>query len=100
MIYLTQLIYIREGKEEIFHAFEDVAIPLIQKYNGKLLLRIRPSAETIIHTETECPYEIHLISFETEKDFDGFKKDEGRKKFLHLKEQSVRSALLIQGVVL
>ena len=42
MIYLTQLIYIKEGQEEVFHQFEDIAIPAISKYNGRLLLRVRP----------------------------------------------------------
>ena len=27
MLYITQLIYIKEGKEETFHQFEDIAIP-------------------------------------------------------------------------
>ena len=35
MIYITQLIYIKEGQEKMFHEFEDVAIPIIAKYNGK-----------------------------------------------------------------
>lgn len=39
MLYITQLIYIREGQESVFHQFEDVAIPIISKYNGRLLLR-------------------------------------------------------------
>ena len=42
-LYFTQLIYIKEGQEATFHQFEDVAIPLISKYNGQLLLRVRPS---------------------------------------------------------
>jgi hypothetical protein len=69
MIYITQLIYIKEGSEHIFHQFEDVAIPIISNYNGKLLLRIRPTPENIVHVQTEPPYEIHLISFATEQDF-------------------------------
>jgi hypothetical protein len=36
MIYLTQLIYIQEGQESIFHQFEDIAIPIIPKYNGQI----------------------------------------------------------------
>jgi hypothetical protein len=100
MLYITQLIYIHGGKEQIFHEFEEVAIPLIAKYNGKLMLRIRPTGDSVIYSESPCPYEIHLISFETEKDFDNFKQDEERKKYLHLKEQSVKSALLIHGAAM
>lgn len=99
MIYLTQLIYIKEGKEEIFHQFEDLAIPIIANYNGKLTLRIRPQVDSVIEHNIDIPYEIHFIEFESEKDFESFKKDEERKKFLHLKEQSIKSSILVQGTI-
>ena len=98
MIHLTQLIYIKEGKEETFHEFEKIAIPTILKYNGRLTLRIRPENTSVIENNVEVPYEIHLVEFKTQKDFDNFKRDEERKKFIHLKEESVRSTILIQGV--
>jgi uncharacterized protein (DUF1330 family) len=97
MIYITQLIYINAGQEKVFHEFEALAIPIISKYNGRLLLRIRPTAENIVEAGIEKPYEIHLVEFDAETDFENFKKDEERKNFLHLKDQSIRSALLIQG---
>lgn len=100
MIYITQLIYIQEGKENIFHQFEDIAIPIILKYNGKLLLRMRPGENTIVEASVEIPYEIHLIEFATDSDFDNFGKDEERKQFLHLKEQAIKSVLLIKGIKL
>ena len=98
MIHLTQLIYIKEGKEETFHEFEKMAIPTILKYNGRLTLRIRPKDDSVIENNVKVPYEIHLVEFKTQEDFDNFKKDEKRKKFLHLKEASIDSAILIQGV--
>src|SRR5205809_5431248 len=97
-IYITQLIYIKEGQEKIFDQFEDIAIPIISKYNGNLLLRLRPTRETIIAESIDTPYEVHLVKFETEDDFNNFLKDEERKKFLHLKEQSIRSVLLFKGM--
>jgi len=97
MIYLTQLIYIKEGQEEVFHQFEDIAIPAILKYNGRLLLRVRPEDQAIIETQIGKPYEIHLVEFNTEQDFVNFQQDEERKKFLHLKDQSVESVLLVKG---
>jgi hypothetical protein len=100
MVYITQLIYIKEGQEAIFYQFEEVAIPLISKYNGKLLLRIRPEGKNIIEQTIETPFEIHLVSFETEADFQNFMKDEERKKFLQLKEQSIKSAILVKGIKL
>ena len=100
MIYITQLIYVIEGQEEVFHQFEAVAIPTIAKYNGRLTLRIRPDDASVVESNIETPYEIHLVEFDTQEDFDNFKKDEERKKFLHLKEKSIKSSLLIQGVKL
>ena len=100
MIYITQLIYIIDGEEDVFNAFEDIAIPTILKYNGRLILRIRPEKNSIVEISIEKPYEIHLVEFDTQKDFDNFKKDEERNKFLHLKERSIKSSIMIQGVKL
>jgi len=98
MIFITQLVYIRDGQESIFHQFEDIAIPTILKYNGRLLLRVRPTENTFIEHHIEKPYEIHLVEFAAEQDFENFKQDEERKKFLHLKEQAIKSSILIQGM--
>jgi uncharacterized protein (DUF1330 family) len=100
MIYITQLIYIIEGQESIFNQFEEIAIPTILRYNGKLLFRVRPGEKTFIENHIEKPYEIHLVEFDTEQDFKDFMKDEERKKFLHLKEQSIKTSILIQGTKL
>jgi len=97
MIFLTQLVYIKEGQESVFHQFEDIAIPTISKYNGRLLLRVRPTENTFIEHHIDKPYEIHLVAFASEQDFENFKQDEERKKFLYLKEQSIKSVLLIKG---
>jgi uncharacterized protein (DUF1330 family) len=97
MILITQLIYIIEGQEKVFDEFESIAIPIIQKYNGRLLFRIRPTENSFIESNIDKPYEIHLAEFETQQDFDNFKQDEERKRFLHLKEQSIKTSILIQG---
>jgi uncharacterized protein (DUF1330 family) len=100
MIFITQLIYIKEGQESVFHQFEDIAIPIISKCNGRLLIRVRPDSNSIIENTINKPYEIHLVEFDTEQDFENFKEDEERKKFLHLKDQSINSVLLIKGTKL
>lgn len=97
MIYITQLIYIVPGQEEIFDQFEKIAIPIIKRYNGRLLFRVRPALSAYVEHTIETPYEIHLVEFDTEQDFERFKQDEQRKAFLHLKEQSIRESILIQG---
>ncbi len=100
MIFITQLIYVIEGQEEVFHQFENIAIPTILKFNGQLLLRVRPDEKSYIESNMEKPYEIHLVEFASEEDFENFKQDEERKKFLHLKEQSIKEVLLIKGTKL
>ncbi len=100
MLYITQLIYIKEGQEDVFHQFENLAIPIIPKYNGKLLLRVRPGNHSFIESSIEKPYEIHLVVFDAEKDFGNFMQDKERQQFLHLKEQSIKSVLLVKGTAL
>ena len=95
---ITQLIYIKDGQERVFDEFEAIAIPIISNYNGRLLLRVRPGADSIIESNMERPYEIHVVEFPDDADFENFMKDEERKKFLHLKEQAIRSSVLIKGV--
>ncbi len=77
----TQLIYIIKGQEQVFDEFESIAIPTIFKYNGRLLLRVRPTESSFIENNIDKPYEIHLVEFETQQDFDNFKQDEERKIF-------------------
>lgn len=97
MIYFTQLIYIKEGQENVFDQFEAMALPLLAKHNGLLLLRVKPTEESIIDGYIDIPYEIHFGSFESEQDFQAFMQDEERKQYLHLKVQSIESVLLIKG---
>ncbi|HLA60147.1 MAG TPA: hypothetical protein VK622_15340 [Puia sp.] len=89
-----------EGQEAVFDQFEAIAIPAISKYNGRLLFRVRPGKDAYIESNIESPYEIHLVEFETDNDFTHFMQDEERKRFLHLKEQAIKSTLLYKGTKL
>lgn len=100
MIYITQLIYVKPGQEAIFDEFESVAIPIVAKYNGRMLFRLRPTQENYILQPDEPPYEVHLAVFNSEEDFEAFKGDKERAKFLHLKEASIEKMLLIKGTAL
>jgi hypothetical protein len=100
MTYITQLIYIIAGQEDVFNEFEAIAIPIISKYNGRLLFRVRPNENSRIGPQLDQPYEIHLVEFDSLQDFENFKQDEERKKYLHLKEQSIKASILIQGTKL
>lgn len=96
-VYITQIIFLNDGQENVFDEFESIAIPIISHYNGRLLLRIRPTENSFIESNIGKPYEIHFVEFETAQDFENFKHDETRKKFLYLKEQSIKTSILIQG---
>ena len=100
MIFITQLIYLLEGQEAVFDQFEAIAIPAIARYNGRLLFRVRPEEGAYIESHIEKPYEIHLVEFETDDDFIRFMQDEARKRFLHLKEQAIKSIWLLKGTKL
>ena len=100
MIYITQIIYLKEGQEITFHLFENVVIPAMNKYNGRLLFRVRPDYGAFIESNIERPYEIHLIEFASQKDFDDFRNDEERQEYLHMKQESIRSVMLIQGTLI
>jgi uncharacterized protein (DUF1330 family) len=97
MIYITQLIFLKKGEEKVFHEFENIVLPLLPNYRGKLLLRLQTDKSNVLFAGMQVPDEVHLVSFETEKDYLKFCNDETRQRFLHLKEQSIQSALSIKG---
>ena len=98
MIYITQLVYVNEGKEHLFYEFEEVALGIMWKYNGQLIFRMRPTKSNFVQSTIEPPFEIHLVAFNSESDLEQFLQDEERKSYIHLKEQSVKSVVLIKGV--
>jgi uncharacterized protein (DUF1330 family) len=97
MLYVTQLIYVKPGREAVFEQFEAIAIPLIAKHGGELMLRIRPTDEAYIAGTIGNPYEVHLVSFPTETELRTFMHDEERRQFLHLKEASITASILVKG---
>lgn len=97
MIYITQLIFIKEGKEHTFLEFESHVIPLMEKYNGRMIYRLRPDKDSFVSEDKETPYEIHFISFVSEKDLTDYMKDDSRLKFIHLKNESIKSTFIVKG---
>ncbi|MGL1886575.1 MAG: DUF1330 domain-containing protein [Reichenbachiella sp.] len=97
MIYITQFVYLKEGKEDSFLLFEDYALPLLDKHKGRLIYRIRPDANSLIACNDETPYEMHFLSFESQEDLEGYMMDEERKKFIHLKDESIEDSFLVKG---
>ncbi len=97
MIYLTMMIFVKDGKEDVFHQYEDKVLPLLKQYNGRLIYRLRPTIQDFITIEEEQPYELHFLSFETEQDFQNFGNDEQRKSFIHLKQNAIKATFLVKG---
>ena len=99
MITLTQLVYINPGEEATFEEFERKVLPLIDEHNGRLLLRIRTDAGSLVAGTWEKPDEIHLVEIDAESDFHAYMVDEERRRYLHLREQSIRTTIIIQGTM-
>ena len=98
MIYLTVLLYIKEGKEDVFQEYENAVLPFLNEYNGILIHRLRPEHENYIGNSTEeQPYEIHLISFSSDDDFKNYLKDSKRISLNHLKDESLKCSYLYKG---
>ncbi len=68
-----------------------------ENITGKCWPVFVPERMAFIEQSIESPYEIHLGEFESEEDFEAFLQDEERKQFLHMKDQAIRSTILVKG---
>lgn len=100
MIYYTQLIFIKPGCKQEFHAFEEKVLPLLKEHNGELVYRIKPTESAFIESSRELPYEIHLVTFGSKADFEHYKVDPKRLDFMEMKNNSVEKIILIEGFAL
>lgn len=100
MIYYTQLIFIKPGCEQEFHAFEEKVLPLLKKHNGELVYRIRPDKSAFVENSQELPYEIHLVTFGSKADFADYAADPRRLEAMEMKNRSVAKIILIEGFLL
>jgi hypothetical protein len=100
MLYYTQIIFVKSGQEDQFNLFESYVLPLLKKYNGTLIYRVRPGDSAVIETTIGNPYELHLVTFPSKEDFVGYSGDAERLKHLPLKEGSIERVLLIEGKLL
>ena len=62
-------IYVREGREEAFEAYENAALARLIGHKGRLISRVRCAAQASGERE---PYEFHLLSFPSEAAFGTF----------------------------
>lgn len=100
MLYYTQIIFVKEGREDQFNLFESHVLPLLKKYNGTLLYRVRPAESAIIESSIGHPYELHVVTFPAKTDFEDYCNDDERLQYMHLKEGAIDKVLLIEGKLL
>jgi hypothetical protein len=62
-----------------FQAYEQAVLPLLSEFGGLLERRLRNSDGTI---------EVHIVSFDSDRNFQSFRSDPGRTSFAHLIEAS------------
>ena len=65
-VYFTVLIYLKPGKEALFHKYERQAARVMERHNGRFEQIIKP---TTVSGDLPLPDEIHILSFATA---DGF----------------------------
>jgi uncharacterized protein (DUF1330 family) len=96
MIYLTQIMYVHAGREDTFEAFESIVLPLLAKYRGELVLRLRGDK---IAGSADAPHEVHIVKFESDEDLARYSNDPDRQRALALRDEAIRSVMLIKGAL-
>ena len=94
-VYLTLLVYLREGKESAFLEYERRVLPLLKQYGGRLEFRLKTSKNNQIVEEE--PDEIHLVSFPSHADYEKYRQDPARGDLGALFTESVARAQLFEG---
>jgi uncharacterized protein (DUF1330 family) len=99
-VFYTQLIFVIAGQEHIFDQFENQVLPLLGRHLGRLLYRIRPSAEAFLLSEGPRPYEVHLVEFPSAEAFRSYANDPERLAHIALRDSSVERVILLEGRLL
>ena len=92
-IYYTLMVYLREGQESVFQAYENKVLPLLPRYKGKLEIRLKTTKTT-----PEQPDEIQVVSFPSEIDFEAYRNDPERLACAKMFEDSVIKAVLVPSI--
>jgi len=93
---LTLFYYLNEGMETYFLKYEEAVLPLLEKHNGRLLYRIRPPKESFIYPAgDEQPYEVHVVTFGSKRDFLKYKNDPERQKYIELGSRAIKKIKMI-----
>jgi uncharacterized protein (DUF1330 family) len=97
LVVVTQIVYLYLGQEAVFDAFEAIALAAVERHGGELLLRLRPPPAATLAGSLAPPHEVHVVRFPGEDHLTRFMADPARAEVLHLKDASVREALVFRG---
>ena len=86
-----------DGGDATFRQFEDIVLPLLAKYGGELVLRLRPDEVSYLGGTAERPYEVHVVRFAGPDDLARYRDDDERRRALPLRDASVRRTVVITG---
>ena len=78
---LTFVLIVRVPSDGVasFQAYEEAVLPLLSEFGGLLERRLRNSDGTI---------EVHIVSFDSDQNFQRFSSDPRRASYAHLMERS------------
>lgn len=96
MFCISILVFVYEGKESEFLKYENLVLPLLGSYHGKIMYRIRPTKESIVSAEGELPFEVHVLSFPSKQKFEAYLLDSDRKKFENLQKEAIKTTFVIK----
>lgn len=77
--------------KEAFDIFESRAIKIMQKYNGRLVSAFEPDS---LNSSPNTINEVHILQFETLKDFKKYRNDEALKKMRELREKAIKNTTI------
>ena len=96
-IIITIFFYVKEGQEEKFLEYEKRVLPILENYGGELVFRWRPGNSEYAYWRNEAPFEVHMLSFKSEKGLSNYLKDENRIKNAPLFQESILKTVLFEG---
>jgi uncharacterized protein (DUF1330 family) len=94
-LYLTVLLYLKDGKQDQFYEYERKVKPIIESYGGQFEKVIKP---TQILGDMPMPDEIHLLSFPSEESFQSYRADPNLPEIAQLRAGAVEKTIIISGI--
>jgi len=94
-LYLTVLLYLKDGKQEQFYDYERRVKPVIESYGGQFEKVIKP---THVVGDIPMPDEIHLLSFPSEQSFQSYRDDPALPEIAALRAEAVEQTIIISGI--